>query len=233
MTQKPTASTVPDETSTKSEPADSEKPTSTPSTDSITSAPSQAASPSTGTNWLVIVVIFLALLAGAIYLGLNAEHQYGDAIFQKLPAAVTDKLVKPASPAPEPIASPMIQKPQLAPSPTAEPEESPPSDRGADESAYILPFSDARKITTADLRNLSDWELKVARNEIFARHGRPFVHKDLECYFAKQSWYKLDAEFSTDSLSALETSNAVFIQNYEKEVDSELINKDTGCKSAW
>ncbi len=77
---------------------------------------------------------------------------------------------------------------------------------------------------------LTEWQLKVARNEIYARHGRDFVHQDLSCYFDKLSWYKIDPEYNENRLSPLEISNAVFILNYEKEINSSLINKDTGCK---
>lgn len=97
------------------------------------------------------------------------------------------------------------------------------------QSEYILPFSNSRKITKEDLVGLSPWELKVARNEIYARHGRPFVHQDLTCYFAKQDWYTLDNNYTEDRLSSLETTNAVFILDYEKEINSPLLNEDSGC----
>jgi len=99
-----------------------------------------------------------------------------------------------------------------------------------DEKDYILPFSNSRKIVKEDLVGLTEWQLKVARNEIYARHGRDFVHQDLSCYFDKLSWYKIDPEYNENRLSPLEISNAVFILNYEKEINSSLINKDTGCK---
>jgi len=100
----------------------------------------------------------------------------------------------------------------------------------SDQGEYILPFSSSRAIAREDLKGLNHWQLKVARNEIYARHGRNFVHQDLACYFKKQSWYAIDPNFTEDQLSRLETSNAVFILNYEKEVSSPLINKDSGCK---
>ena len=99
-----------------------------------------------------------------------------------------------------------------------------------DEKDYILSFSNSRKITRDDLVGLTDWQLKVARNEIYARHGRAFVHQDLSCYFNKLNWYEIDPEYSESKLSSLEISNAVFILNYEKEINSSLIDKDTGCK---
>ena len=99
-----------------------------------------------------------------------------------------------------------------------------------DEKDYILSFSNSRKITRDDLVGLTDWQLKVARNEIYARHGRAFVHQDLSCYFHELAWYEIDSEYSENLLSPLEVSNAVFILHYEKEINSSLIDKDTGCK---
>jgi len=55
----------------------------------------------------------------------------------------------------------------------------PPPDFSASQSGqngFILPFSDSRTVTKNDLVGLTPWELKVARNEIYARHGRQFLH---------------------------------------------------------
>ncbi len=104
------------------------------------------------------------------------------------------------------------------------------SPQTTDGNSYILPFSNSRAVIKKDLLGLTHWELKVARNEIYARHGRTFVHQDLACYFKDKSWYNIDPEYTEKKLSSLETSNAVFILNYEKEINSPLTNKDTGCK---
>lgn len=118
--------------------------------------------------------------------------------------------------------------------PSVEQQPTPPSDNQESQTItqkeYILPFSNSRAVIRDDLLELTPWELKVARNEIYARHGRSFVHQDLSCYFKKLSWYEIDPNYTEKKLSTLETSNAVFILNYEKEVNSPLVNKDTGCK---
>lgn len=94
---------------------------------------------------------------------------------------------------------------------------------------YIIEDSNTRVISESELTNLTPWQLKVARNEIYARHGRPFVHKDLQCYFAKQSWYKQDPNFSESSLSAVEKKNVETIKAYEIKTNSPLYQKDSGC----
>jgi hypothetical protein len=94
---------------------------------------------------------------------------------------------------------------------------------------YIISDSNTRLISKSELVNLTPWQLKVARNEIYARHGRPFVHEDMQCYFAKKSWYKSSDNFSESMLSSTENKNVATIQAYEKETDSPLASKDSGC----
>jgi len=152
----------------------------------------------------------------------TVEGEYGSTIIEiridpKDTATITSSLNRPSTP------------------PTQQPAQpTPPKDaellQETSNEDYILPFSNSRKIDKEDLVGLTDWQLKVARNEIFARHGRAFVHQDLSCYFHELAWYEIDSEYSENLLSPLEVSNAVFILNYEKEINSSLIDKDTGCK---
>lgn len=86
---------------------------------------------------------------------------------------------------------------------------------------YIIPYSNTRYLTDSDLDHLSEWDLKLARNEIYARHGRRFKDPDLQNYFDKQSWYNgiydpddFDKNHASE-LTALEKKNAEFILAYE------------------
>lgn len=56
-------------------------------------------------------------------------------------------------------------------------------------SSYILPYSDSIYYTSADLAGLSNVELLIARNEIYARCGRLFNDQSIQRYFNNQSWY--------------------------------------------
>lgn len=94
--------------------------------------------------------------------------------------------------------------------------------------SYIIADSNTRVISESELTSLTPWKLKVARNEIYARHGRPFVHKDLQCYFAKQSWYKVDANYTEASLSYTENKNIATILAYEQKTNSPLLQVDSG-----
>lgn len=94
---------------------------------------------------------------------------------------------------------------------------------------YVITDSNTRIITEAELTSLTPWQLKVARNEIYARYGREFVHKDLQCYFKTQSWYEIDTSFTENQLSSIDTKNVATIQAYEQKINSPLQNTDSGC----
>ncbi|BAR85619.1 IG hypothetical 16680 [Bacillus thuringiensis serovar tolworthi] len=79
---------------------------------------------------------------------------------------------------------------------------------------FIFPDSDIRKLMSADLTYLSKEQLKIARNEIYARHGHIFQTKDMQAYFAKQSWYRENPYF-TGTLTDIETYNIELIKSRE------------------
>lgn len=54
---------------------------------------------------------------------------------------------------------------------------------------YILPESNSRYYTKEELSGLTDHELYLARNEIYARLGRKFNSEELQNYFAGKAWY--------------------------------------------
>ena len=87
--------------------------------------------------------------------------------------------------------------------------------------AAELPFFMTRLVTAADLEGLSEWELDVMRNEIFARYGRGFNRVDLQAHFDAQPWYTRryhPEDFPTDRLlTDIQESNAGFILTYQEQ----------------
>ena len=84
---------------------------------------------------------------------------------------------------------------------------------------YICPGSDSRYLTEADVSGLSDWELLLARNEIYARHGRKFDDPSIRAYFESKSWYNgtIDPDnFDASVFNDYEKANIEFIQQHEK-----------------
>ncbi len=83
---------------------------------------------------------------------------------------------------------------------------------------YILPDSDSRYLSASDLAGLTKDELRIARNEIYARHGRMFDSADLDEYFNSKSWYNGTipaASFSENMLNDYEKKNAELIKSVE------------------
>lgn len=72
-----------------------------------------------------------------------------------------------------------------------------------------------RELTAADLQGKSGAELKIMRNEIFARYGYIFKTKDMKEYFAGQSWYRPTAADVTGKLTAIEKKNVELIKKAE------------------
>ena len=98
-----------------------------------------------------------------------------------------------------------------------------------DSSTYILPDSGSHRYTAGELSDLSDWELYLARNEIFARRGREFRNEDLQRYFESKSWYTptyspddFDARAS-ELLNDVERANAETILKLEQSRGSQYI----------
>ena len=77
---------------------------------------------------------------------------------------------------------------------------------------YVIPGSDSRYLTDADVEGLDLDQIRFAINEIYARHGRAFQTEDLNEYFSSKSWYT--PLYSADEFAAIEDS---VMNDYEKE----------------
>ncbi len=88
-----------------------------------------------------------------------------------------------------------------------------------DADGYIVPDSGIRMLTKSELSKLSKKELAIARNEIYARHGRTFKIKEYSDYFKSKSWYKENAKYNYSNeaanLNEIELKNAYLILSLE------------------
>lgn len=101
--------------------------------------------------------------------------------------------------------------PRPTPYPTSTPEVS--------SSDYILPDSSDSYISDKDLEKLTDDQITLARNEIYARHGRKFNDQTLQNYFNSKSWYHgtVDPDAFDDSVfNQYERANIDKIVEYQK-----------------
>jgi len=81
--------------------------------------------------------------------------------------------------------------------------------------------------TIADpmLNGLSLHELRLLRNEVYARHGRMFRAEWLQQYFYQQPWYTPDENFKDETLSGNDKLNVETIVKFENRIHQELGTK--------
>lgn len=85
---------------------------------------------------------------------------------------------------------------------------------------YILPTSSIFPLDPALLEGYSDYTLWIARNEIYARHGRQFTNEYLQQYFNRCIWYEgkiPPQEFQESVLNQVERDNLKQLSAAEKE----------------
>jgi hypothetical protein len=79
----------------------------------------------------------------------------------------------------------------------------------------LYPQTSMRYLTYSDISHLNSYELKIMRNEIFARHGYIFQTRDMSDYFNAQNWYRPLFNDVSSKLSEIERTNVKFIKQYE------------------
>lgn len=87
-----------------------------------------------------------------------------------------------------------------------------------DDDNFILPRSDSRIVPDEEIEVLSAEEKLLARNEIYARHGRKFDNKEIQTYFDRQPWYLGTIEpedFDESDLNDYERKNLSAIRALE------------------
>lgn len=83
---------------------------------------------------------------------------------------------------------------------------------------FIFPNSDSSYLSNAQVKALSDDDLQLAINEIYARRGRIFKDATLNAYFNSQSWY--EGKYTAD-----EFEKNVKFNTYEQKNLQLLINE--------
>ena len=114
------------------------------------------------------------------------------------------------------------------PEPTATPTPSEEQPQVTAESGeYFFPESSNRYLTDEEISNYTSDQLELAKNEIYARHGRQFVTDYIADYFNSKSWYQgtIDPEtFDAEQGSVFneyEIANINKIQQWEDQKASE------------
>ena len=171
----------------------------------------RSASPNRKNTVLIIcaIVFIIAILAAGLYLVTRVVGSFGDAETElqytteqadapsadMLREAWENKAAQSAEPEADAVTeAPTIitvpEEPEPEPEPLPEPEPAPETEAEPDTDGYIFPDSDTRYLTEAEVRDKTAAELRIARNEIYARHGRMFTSEDLDAHFRATSWYE-------------------------------------------
>jgi len=85
-----------------------------------------------------------------------------------------------------------------------------------------MEFFENRTVSEQMLHGLSLHELRLLRNEIYARHGRMFRAEWLQQYFFSQPWYAPDENFKDEELSGNDKLNVETIVKFENKIHQEL-----------
>ncbi len=81
-------------------------------------------------------------------------------------------------------------------------------------------------LTDSLLEGIPLYELRLLRNEVYARHGRRFETPWLRDHFKNEAWYKPRPEFTTAELSDVEKANVKMIQAVEARRHEELSTRE-------
>lgn len=92
------------------------------------------------------------------------------------------------------------------------------------EADFVFPDSSQRYITGEELQGLSETEILLARNEIYAKHGYIFRNEALNQYFNSKSWYipnvestEFTEEYASRVFNDFELNNIWTIVQYEDQ----------------
>lgn len=92
----------------------------------------------------------------------------------------------------------------------------------SDTQDYIFPDSATRKLTLDEIKGHTKEELRLGRNEIYARHGMIFGVEDLDQYFLSKSWYTPSVPgeefYDRVEMSLIEEENISLIQQVESQM---------------
>mgnify|MGYP005867122241 FL=1 len=83
---------------------------------------------------------------------------------------------------------------------------------------YILEYSNSTELTRADIDYLSQYEVKLAVYEIFARHGKIFSDQALNEYFQAFNWYHPSSDFDDSVLNEYEKHNLDLLVSYQRSM---------------
>ena len=192
---------------------------------------------------IILVCVILAVIAAAAVLVFLLLHDGGEdesadktlhaatsdttqaEIAQQKPsqAAPSENVTEPAVTPTEEPTEPAVTVNEPVPEPSASEElptteEPQPSTSGFGEYVYygdyLITGSDSRYITQTDIMWMTERDMQMAINEIYARNGRIFNSPEIRAYFESKYWYHgsiLPEDFTEAILNEYERANVAFL----------------------
>lgn len=93
---------------------------------------------------------------------------------------------------------------------------------------YFFPESNSRYLTDDEVSVYSSDQLELAKNEIYARHGRIFVTQSIADYFNSKSWYQGTVDPDTFDAQQGSIFNEYEIANIQKIEEWEMLKRAAG-----
>ncbi|HMF91807.1 MAG TPA: YARHG domain-containing protein [Candidatus Angelobacter sp.] len=90
-----------------------------------------------------------------------------------------------------------------------------------------------KQITVDSLKDFSRRDLRLIRNLIYARRGRPFKSDLLKGYFAAVDWYKPDPAYTDARLTPLDKRNINVILSVENSLGGPLTDWEHKREDGW
>ncbi len=109
------------------------------------------------------------------------------------------------------------------------PAEVPMAERNPLEDPSVL----ANQLTVTQLDDLSPRDLRLVRNTIYARHGRPFKSEVLQAYFADKAWYQARDTYSEKQLTAVDKRNIQLVQSMEDRLGGPMKEWEHQQAEGW
>jgi hypothetical protein len=81
-------------------------------------------------------------------------------------------------------------------------------------------------VTLEDLSDFSRRDLRLLRNTVYARRGKPFTSETLGTYFGDMEWYHSDPSYNEKKLSKTDLQNVAVILSLERTLGGPMSEKE-------
>ncbi|MDP2305540.1 MAG: YARHG domain-containing protein [Pseudomonadota bacterium] len=91
----------------------------------------------------------------------------------------------------------------------------------------------ANQLTVSQLDGLSRRDLRLLRNTIYARYGRPFKSDVLQGYFADKAWYQALPSYTDGVLTDVDKRNIQLVQSMEDRLGGPMKEWEHQQEEGW